>query len=64
MAEMTEFLVKMQRTDSDEGWHVQIFYSIETRQPYKLSIEMDVDDFEQAKDLVHDWMVDNIPHKE
>ena len=57
---MTEFLVKMQRTDSDEGWHVQIFVSIEPRQPYKLSLEMDADDREHATAIVHEWMVDNI----
>lgn len=61
---MIEFLVKMQRTDSDEGWHVQIFVSVEPRQPYKLSIEMDVDGLEHARDLVHDWMVDNVAEQE
>lgn len=58
---MIEFKVCMERTDSDEGWEVKIeTLPTEGMMSPGASQTWNVEGLEQARSLVHDWMVDNI----
>lgn len=58
---MIEFKVRCERTDSDEGWEVTI-----TTLPTAGLLEpapaqsWQGDGLEWVRELVHDWMVDNV----
>lgn len=50
---MIEFKVKMDRTDSDEGWYVQIWQGEER------VLAFDLDNKEAAQDTVFAWIREN-----
>lgn len=62
MREPTEFKVRIERTDSDEGYLVTItLIPPQGRERYWPGPQtFGGDGMEWVRDLIHDWMVDNI----